>query len=71
MWRGELVPEEIKSLASCRSVSSEAIIVDWRRQDFEAAPISSYCALARSYGSAAIWARRALSSSGESVKSSQ
>ena len=53
MWRGELVPEEIKSLASCKSVSSEAIIVDWRTQDFEAgaegvdieesAPLRNFC----------------------------
>ena len=53
VWRGELVPEEIKSLALCKSVSSEAVIVDWRMQDFEAgedgveieesAPLTTFC----------------------------
>ena len=53
VWRGELVPEEIKSLASCKSVSSEAVIVDWRMQDYEAgedgveieesAPLTTFC----------------------------
>ena len=48
-----MVPEEIKSLASCKSVSTEAIIVDWRTQDFEigeegvdideSAPLRSFC----------------------------
>ena len=53
MWRGELVPEEIKRLASCKSVSSEAIVVDWRKRDFEvgaegvdideSAPLRNFC----------------------------
>ena len=30
------MPEEIKSLSECKSVSAEAIVVDWRARDFEA-----------------------------------
>ena len=53
MWRGELVPEEIRSLASCKSVSTEGSVVDWRTEDFEtgadgvdideSAPLRNFC----------------------------
>lgn len=35
LWRGQLVNEEIKALANCKTVSNRGIIVDWDVSKFE------------------------------------
>lgn len=35
LWRGELVQDEIQSLARCERISTRGIVLDWEVDDYE------------------------------------